>query len=239
VIAHWRRRNVDFKMGVVLVVGGVCGAIVGVWLFGMLRDLGQVDLVIDLAYVLFLGFVGFTMLIESVRTLLMSRRPPSPHKLHRHRWANLPFKMRFARSGLYISALLPLAVGAIGGILAAIMGVGGGFIMVPMMIYLLEMPTSVVIGTSLFQIVFVTANVTFLQAVHTQTVDVILMLTLLIGGVIGAQMGARFGSRLRAEHMRILLALLVLAVCGRLLFELMDQPGDLYNLAGPPGGPRL
>ena len=239
VIAHWRRRNVDFKMGVVLVVGGLLGAAVGVWLFGRLRALGQVDLVIDLAYVLFLGFVGITMLIESVRTALVSRRLPSPHKRHRHRWATLPFKMRFPRSGLYISALLPLVVGAVGGVLSAIMGVGGGFIMVPMLIYLLEMPTSVVIGTSLFQVVFVTANVTFLQAVHTQTVDVILMLTLLIGGVIGAQLGARFGSRLRAEHTRILLALLVLAVCGRLLFELMDQPGDLYNLAGPPGGPRL
>jgi uncharacterized membrane protein YfcA len=235
VIAHWRRKNVDVKMGCMLVVGGLIGSSAGVQLFAWLQSTGQVDLVINICYVLFLGFVGSTMLIEGVRAVLLSRRPMTPHKRHRHRWANLPFKMRFGRSGLYISALMPLSVGAVGGILSAIMGVGGGFIMVPMMIYLLEMPTSVVVGTSLFQVIFVTANVTFLQAVHTQTVDVVLMLTLLIGGVTGAQLGARFGSKLRAEHMRILLALLVLAVCGRLLFELMDTPGDIYNLSGPTG----
>ncbi len=231
VIAHWRRSNVDLKMGLVLVCGGMLGSLAGVWVFGRLRALGQVDLLINLCYVLFLGFVGGTMLIESARALFMAHRPVLRRKRHRHRWANLPFKMRFPRSGLYISALLPLSVGAIAGVLSAIMGVGGGFIMVPMMIYLLEMPTSVVIGTSLFQVVFVTANVTFLQAVHTQTVDVVLMLTLLIGGVIGAQLGARFASRLRAEHTRMLLALLVLAVCGRLLFELMHTPDDVYSLA--------
>ncbi|PKU22873.1 sulfite exporter TauE/SafE family protein [Telmatospirillum siberiense] len=234
VIAHWRRKNVDIKMGLVLVAGGLIGAAIGVWLFARLRVLGQVELVINLCYVLFLGFVGCSMLIESIRAVLLSQTIHRAHKRHRHVWANLPFKMRFARSGLYISALLPLGVGAIGGILAAIMGVGGGFIMVPLMIYLLEMPTSVVIGTSLFQIIFVTANVTFLQAIHTQTVDVILMLTLLIGGVVGAQLGARFGARMRAEHLRILLALLVLAVCGRLLVELTGEPTDLYTLTGVP-----
>jgi hypothetical protein len=231
VIAHWRRRNVDIKMGLVLVVGGTLGAVLGVWLFARLRSIGQVDLTITLCYVVFLGFVGGSMLLESVRALVLSHRPGPAHKRHHHRGARLPFKMRFARSGLYISALLPLAVGAVGGLLAALMGVGGGFIMVPMMIYVLEIPTSVVIGTSLFQVVFVTAAVTFLQAVQTQTVDVILMLTLLIGGVIGAQLGARFASRLKAEQVRILLALLVLAVCGRLLFELVARPSDLFNLA--------
>ncbi len=234
VIAHWRRKNVDIKMGVVLVVGGMAGAFLGVWLFARLRVLGQVDLLINLCYVLFLGFVGGTMLVESVRALLLSKHIRPAQKRHRHFGANLPLKMRFARSGLYISALMPLGVGAVGGILAAIMGVGGGFIMVPLMIYLLEMPTSVVIGTSLFQIIFVTANVTFLQAVQTQTVDVVLMLTLLIGGVIGAQLGARFGSRMRAEHLRILLALLVLGVCVRLLVELIGEPSDFYSLTGAP-----
>jgi hypothetical protein len=231
VIAHWRRHNVDFKMGGVLMVGGLAGSLFGVWLFALLHRAGQVDLVINLCYVLFLGFVGGTMLIEGVRSVLRNRRPTLLRKRHRHRWANMPLKIRFPRSGLYISALLPLSVGAFGGVLSAIMGVGGGFIMVPMMIYLLEMPTSVVIGTSLFQVIFVTANVTFLQAINTQTVDVILMLPLLVGGVIGAQWGARFGTRLRAEQLRILLALVVLAVCGRLLVELVGTPDDLFTLA--------
>jgi hypothetical protein len=233
VIAHWRRRNVDFKMGIVLAIGGFLGAVPGVWAFARLRALGQVDLVVEFCYVLFLGLVGLMMLAESSRTSLRSRRVAErPPKRHHHRWAWLPLKLRFERSGLYISALLPLAVGAVGGTLSAIMGVGGGFILVPMMIYLLEMPTSVVIGTSLFQIIFVTANVTFLQAIDTRTVDVVLMLTLLVGGVIGAQLGARFGSRLRGEHLRILLALLVLSVCGGLVYDLVAPPGDLYLLGG-------
>ncbi|MTJ80897.1 MAG: sulfite exporter TauE/SafE family protein [Telmatospirillum sp.] len=232
VIAHWRRNNVDVKMGLVLVAGGAIGAVGGVQLFARLRTLGQVDLTISLCYVLFLGFVGGTMLFESLRSILLSRQAGLPHKRHRHLWARLPFKMRFARSGLYISALLPISVGAIGGLLAALMGVGGGFIMVPMMIYILEIPTAVVVGTSLFQVIFVTAAVTILQAVQTGTVDVILMLTLLVGGVVGAQFGARAGSRLRAEHMRVLLALLVLAVSGRLLFELVAEPADLFSLSG-------
>jgi uncharacterized membrane protein YfcA len=236
VIAHWRRKNVDLKMGLMLVAGGLLGSLFGVWLFALLHALGQVDLAINLCYVLFLGFVGSTMLVESLRALMAQRRKTPPHKLHRHLWAALPLKMRFPRSGLYISALLPLAVGAFGGLLSALMGVGGGFIMVPLMIYVLEMPTSVVIGTSLFQIIFVTANVTFLQAVQTHTVDVVLMLALLIGGVVGAQLGARFGTKLRAEQMRIMLALVVLAVCGRLLFELMGTPVDLYSLSGLQAG---
>lgn len=236
VIAHWRRKNVDLKMGLMLMAGGLLGSLFGVWLFALLHALGQVDLAINLCYVFFLGFVGSTMLVESLRSLLAQRRKTPPHKLHRHLWAALPLKMRFPRSGLYISALLPLAVGAFGGLLSALMGVGGGFIMVPLMIYVLEMPTSVVIGTSLFQIIFVTANVTFLQAVQTQTVDVVLMLALLVGGVVGAQMGARFGTKLRAEQMRVMLALVVLAVCGRLLFELMGTPADLYSLSGLQAG---
>jgi uncharacterized membrane protein YfcA len=228
VLAHWRRRNVDFRMGAVLAAGGVFGSAVGVQIFSWLRHLGQVDLVINLSYVAFLGFVGGTMLLESLKALRQLQQAPAPQKLHRHRWGNLPLKMRFPRSGLYVSALLPMAVGATGGILSAIMGVGGGFILVPLMIYLLEMPTRVVVGTSLFQIIFVTSSVTFLQAVQTRTVDIVLMATLLAGGVIGAQIGARFGTRLRAEQTRLLLALLVLAVCLLLLVSLVETPADPF-----------
>ncbi len=166
VLAHWRRSNVDFKMGIVLLIGGILGSTFGVWLFSILRQVGQIDLVISLSYVVFLGVIGVLMAIESARAMLPALRGGSGGrgKLHQHYWVHgLPLKMRFRRSKLYISALLPLGIGTLVGILAAIMGVGGGFIMVPAMIYLLGMPTSVVVGTSLFQIIFVTANVTFLQ----------------------------------------------------------------------------
>ncbi len=229
-IAHWRRRNVDVRMGVVLMIGGFAGSSVGVALFGWLKSLGQIDLAIALCYVFFLGFIGITMGWESLLSIFRRDRMRVPRKRHRHPWPGLPFKMRFSRSGLYISVLMPLGVGTVGGVLSAIMGVGGGFVMVPLMIYVLEMPTSVVVGTSLFQIIFVTANVTFLQAVHTQTVDVVLMLTLLVGGVIGAQLGARFGARLRAEQLRLLLAVVILLVCLRLAMDLVAVPTDIYAL---------
>jgi hypothetical protein len=232
VLAHWRRGNVDFKMGLVLLLGGFAGSTLGVMLFSFLRGLGQIDLVISLSYVVFLGTIGALMLVESART--MRRRKTAPgqrRKLHQHTWVHgLPLKMRFRRSKLYISALLPLAVGFLVGILAAIMGVGGGFVMVPAMIYLLGMPTNVVIGTSLFQIIFVTANVTFLQSYANQTVDVVLALMLLIGAVIGAQFGARAGAKLQGEELRGLLALMVLAVCGKLFFDLLITPSDIYSI---------
>ena len=194
--------------------------------------IGQIDLVISLAYVAFLGTVGLLMLWESLRTILRRKRGGAERrKLHQHLWVHgLPFKMRFRRSKLYISALLPMAIGFLAGLLAAIMGVGGGFLMVPAMIYLLGMPTIVVIGTSLFQIVFVTANVTFLQAVNNQTVDVVLALLLLAGAVIGAQIGSRVGTKLRGEHLRGLLAAMVLVVCGKLLWDLTATPSDLFSL---------
>lgn len=237
VIAHWRRGNVDFKMGAVLLVGGFVGSSLGVWIFAALRTLGQIDLVIKLCYVVFLGIIGALMLNESVRAILRSRKPtPRRAKLHQHTWFHgLPFKMRFRRSKLYISALLPLGIGLFVGVLAALMGVGGGFIMVPAMIYLLGMPTSVVVGTSLFQIIFVTANVTFLQAVNTQTVDVVLALLLLVGAVVGAQIGTRFSSKLKGEQLRGLLALMVLGVCTKLGIDLVATPEDLYSIA-PTGG---
>ncbi|WP_438995961.1 sulfite exporter TauE/SafE family protein [Candidatus Puniceispirillum sp.] len=232
VLAHMRRSNVDFKMGTILLVGGVIGSTLGVFLFAFLRELGQIDLVIKLSYVVLLGIVGSLMLVESVRAILRTRQPGAARgKLHQHNWLHgLPFKMRFRRSKLYISALLPLGIGAFVGVLAAIMGVGGGFIMVPAMIYILGMPTAVVVGTSLFQIIFVTANVTILQSVQTQTVDFVLAGLLLFGAVIGAQFGTRAGAKLRGEQLRGLLALMVIAVCVKLGFDLAVQPASLYSV---------
>ena len=230
VLAHWRRANVDVKMGMVLVAGGMTGSSFGVWLFTFLRGLGQVDLVIKLSYVVLLGIIGTLMTVESGRAILRSRRQASP-KRHHHYWIHgLPLKMRFRRSRLYISALLPLSIGFLVGILSAIMGVGGGFIMIPAMIYLLGMPTVVVVGTSLFQIIFVTANVTLLQAINNQTVDVVLALLLLTGGVIGAQIGARATTRLQGPQLRGLLALMVVAVCAKLLYDMVVVPQDIYSL---------
>ncbi|MCG8357360.1 MAG: sulfite exporter TauE/SafE family protein [Kiloniellales bacterium] len=232
VLAHWSRGNVDFKMGAVLLLGGLAGSSFGVWLFAILRDIGQVDLVIRLSYVIFLGIIGGLMFVESLRAMRRQRGGGGHRrKLHKHTWVHgLPLKMRFRKSKLYISALLPFGVGFVVGVLAAIMGVGGGFIMVPAMIYLLGMPTAVVVGTSLFQIIFVTANVTFLQAYANQTVDVVLAVLLLTGGVIGAQIGAKIGAKLRGEQLRILLALMVLAVCGKLLTDLTITPIDIYSI---------
>ncbi|MEC7049864.1 MAG: sulfite exporter TauE/SafE family protein [Pseudomonadota bacterium] len=232
VLAHMRRGNVDFKMGGILMAGGVIGSSLGVALFSFLREIGQIDLVIQLSYVVFLGIIGALMLTESLRTIVRSRKPGAVRgKLHQHNWLHgLPFKMRFRRSKLYISAILPLSIGAFVGVLAAIMGVGGGFIMVPAMIYLLGMPTSVVVGTSLFQIIFVTANVTLLQSIQTQTVDFILAGLLLFGAVIGAQFGSRAGALLRGEQLRGLLALLVLAVCVKIGYDLVVTPEDLLSV---------
>ncbi|MBT5482621.1 MAG: sulfite exporter TauE/SafE family protein [Alphaproteobacteria bacterium] len=230
VIAHWRRGNVDFKMGGILLVGGVFGSSLGVLLFSILRDIGQIDLVIKLSYVVFLGLIGGMMLLESIRAILRTRQAGARRgKLHQHNWLHgLPFKMRFRKSKLYISALLPFFLAAMVGVLSAIMGVGGGFILVPAMIYLLGMPTYVVIGTSLFQIIFVTANITVLQAVQTQTVDFVLAGLLLFGAVIGAQIGARFGTRLKGEQLRGLLALMVLGVSVKLGIELITAPVDVF-----------
>ncbi|MFQ5618458.1 MAG: sulfite exporter TauE/SafE family protein [Rhodospirillales bacterium] len=232
VLAHWRRANVDIKMGMTLLAGGIVGSSFGVWLFTILRGLGQIDLVIKLSYVIFLSVIGVLMLSESVGTLMRVKRQVR-RKRHHHYWIHgLPLKMRFRRSRLYISTLLPIGIGFLVGVLSAIMGVGGGFIMVPAMIYLLGMPTVVVVGTSLFQIIFVTANVTILQAVNNQTVDVVLALLLLTGGVIGAQIGARVSGRLQGEHLRGLLGLLVVGVCAKLAYDLTVTPLDLFFLGG-------
>ena len=231
-IAHWRRGNIDFLMGGLMLIGGFAGSALGVWLFAILRRIGQVELFISLAYALLLSTLGALMMIESTRSLLRRRRGVAiRRKLHQHTWLHgLPFKLRFRRSKLYTSALLPVILGFIVGILSAVLGVGGGFVMVPAMIYLLRMPTAVVPGTSLFQIIFVTAVVTLLQAVENNTVDVVLAMVLLIGGVIGAQLGTRWGAKLRGEELRALLALIVLAVATKLVFDLTARPDNLFSL---------
>jgi hypothetical protein len=231
-IAHWRRGNIDFLMGGLMLLGGLAGSALGVWLFAILRRIGQVELFISLAYALLLSTLGALMMIESTRSLLRRRRGIAiRRKLHQHTWLHgLPFKLRFRRSKLYTSALLPVILGFLVGILSAVLGVGGGFVMVPAMIYLLRMPTAVVPGTSLFQIIFVTAAVTLLQAVENNTVDVVLAIVLLIGGVVGAQLGTRWGAKLRGEELRALLALIVLAVATKLVFDLTVRPDNLFSL---------
>lgn len=231
-LAHLQKKNVDFRMGFVLLAGGVVGSLAGVELFGVLRRSGQFELVVSLLYVVLLGTIGVLMLIESLRAL---RRRNDPNALliarKRHTWAHgLPLKMRFRASQLYVSAIPPFVIGALVGVLAAIMGVGGGFIMVPAMIYLIGMPTRIVIGTSVFQFLFVTGFTAVLQAWKNQSVDVVLSVLLLLGGVIGAQIGANLATRLRAEQLRILLALLVIGVGARLALELVLEPAELFSL---------
>jgi uncharacterized protein len=230
VLAHWRRGHVDFKMGFTLLMGGLAGSVLGVWLFTLIARLGQIELVISLCYVVLLGTLGGMMGVESIRAILRRRRPGViRRRLHRHTWMHgLPLKTRFRRSQLYISALLPIGLGFAVGVLSAVMGIGGGFLMVPAMIYTLGMPTAMVPGTSLLQIIFVAANVTILQAYNNHTVDAVLALLLLVGGVIGAQFGTRFGTRLRGEQLRFLLAILVLVVAAKLARDLTLRPADLF-----------
>ena len=234
VLAQFRRKAVDVPMGMVLLAGGIVGSGAGIWVFSWLKARGQVDLFVQISYVLFLGLIGLMMFQESLRAILRNRRsgPMTVRRAHVHTWAHrLPLKMKFRASGLYISVLPPAVAGAMVGFLSAIMGVGGGFIMVPIMIYLLGMPTRVVVGTSLFQIIFVSAFTTMMHALTSQTVDVVLAFLLILGGVIGAQFGARIGLRLRAEQLRILLALLVLGVAARIGLDLILQPDELYSVA--------
>ena len=234
VLAQLRRKGVDFQMGTVLLFAGIAGSAIGVWVFSIMTRLGQVDLFVQLSYVIFLGLIGAMMLQESLRSLMRSRKPGGApiRRAHVHSWVHgLPFKMKFRASGLYISVIPPALIGAAVGFLAAIMGVGGGFILVPAMIYLLGMPTKVVIGTSLFQIIFVSAFTTIMHAVTSQTVDMMLALLLILGGVIGAQIGTRVGVRLKAEQLRILLSLLVLTVSLRIAADLLVTPDELYSVA--------
>jgi len=233
VIAHWRRKNVDFKMGFFLMIGGVVGSTVGVNLFKILRIFGQIDIVIQMLFLIFLGFIGFSMAFESAKTTITKYRTTSSirTKLHQHSWIHgLPFKLRFHRSKLYISTIPPIVIGFFVGVLSAMMGVGGGFIIIPAMVYLLGMSTNVVVGTSLFQIIFVTANSTFFQSYLNQTVDIVLASLMIVGGVIGAQIGARLGTKLKAEYLRGILAILVLVVCAKIFTDLTLTPANLFSL---------
>ncbi|WP_193369097.1 sulfite exporter TauE/SafE family protein [Pelagibius marinus] len=237
-MAHWARRNVDLKMGMILLLGGFAGSTMGVWVFRLLRTLGQIELTIQLCYVVLLGALGTLMLVDALKMFYRRGKggAVATRGAHRHTWIHhLPYKMRFRRSKLYISALVPAGVGFLVGFLSAIMGVGGGFVMVPAMIYLIGMPSTVVVGTSLFQIIFVAANVTVLQAVTNQTVDALLALLLLIGGTVGAQIGARVGARLRTEQLRVLLALMVLAMSIEVFLELAVPPDDVYAITSETG----
>ena len=233
VIAHWRRKNVDFKMGFFLLSGGIIGSTIGVNIFKILSSFGQIDIVIQMLFLIFLGFIGFSMEFESAKTTISKYKTTSSirTKLHQHSWIHgLPFKVRFHRSKLYISAIPPVFIGFLVGILSAMMGVGGGFIMIPAMVYILGMSTNVVVGTSLFQIIFVTANSTFFQSYLNQTVDIVLAALMIIGGVIGAQIGARLGSKLKAEYLRGILAILVLTVCAKIFTDLTLTPENIFSL---------
>ncbi|MCX7360655.1 MAG: sulfite exporter TauE/SafE family protein [Alphaproteobacteria bacterium] len=230
---QWRRGNVDLRMGLVLLLGGMIGSSAGVSLFTYLKRIGQIDFVIAVLYVVMLSTIGLLMMYESLSTYIRRRRnPEAPRgKLHTHYLVHgLPFKLRFYKSKLYISALLPVALGFVIGILSAILGVGGGFVLVPAMIYLLGMPTTVVIGTSNFQILFVAANVTFLQAATNGTVDVVLALLLILGGVVGAPIGARIAAKLPGAVLRAMMAALILAVAIQLLVELLRTPVSAFSL---------
>ena len=232
VLAHLRRKTVDFPMGFALLSGGILGSFLGVQVFRLLTQLGQIDLVIKLSYVGLLGTIGGLMMIEAV-TALRRRKHGGTVKLKRrnHNWMQgLPLRIRFRTSGLYISVIPPVVVGMFVGVLAAIMGVGGGFIMVPAMIYLLNMPTKTVIGTSLFQITFLAGFTALMQATTNHTVDFVLAFYLLLGGVVGAQIGTRLGAKLDAETLRVLLAGMVLAVSVKIGVELVLAPSEAYSI---------
>jgi uncharacterized membrane protein YfcA len=237
-LAQYNRNNVDIKLGAVLLGGGLVGTLIGVEIVRILRQAGQFELFIALCYVLFLGVIGTLMFIESVQTVLKTRSGAvaATRRSGEHSWIHgLPLKMRFHRSKLYISVIPPLLIGAFVGFLAAIMGVGGGFVMVPALIYLLRVPTNVVVGTSLFQTVFVAAAATILHAGTISSVDLVLAAILMTGGVIGAQFGASAGSQLKGEQLRLLLAGIVLLVCMRLGWDLVVTPAELFSLAKTAG----
>jgi len=237
-LAHFRLGNVDFKMGLLLLVGGVAGGCVGVRVIKLLRALGNADFLINLTYVLMLGLVGGYMFYESLQSMRgpCAGKSPKKERQGESRYERcirgLPWQMDFPRSGVRLSVLMPLGLGTLVGILAAIMGVGGGFIMVPVMVYLLRMPMHVVVGTSLFQILFTCVNVTVMQSVENHTVDFILALLLLIGSSLGAQFGTRIGRKLKADQLKILLATLVLVVMGKMLYDLLARPDVLLAYAG-------
>ena len=232
VISHWRRNNVDIPMGLLLLLGGLMGASVGVAIFGYLQKMGHVDLVLRVSYVIFLSIIGIPMLIESIRSILKRKQGVAKRgKLHEHYWFHaLPLRMRFYKSRLYISAILPVIVSFFIGIVTAMMGVGGGFMLVPAMIYILGMPTSVVLGTSLFQIIFVSSYATFLHAYFNHSVDIVLATLLLATAVFGTQVGIAMASKMRPDQLRAWLALLVMSMATKILFDLFHEPLEKFKI---------
>lgn len=240
-LAHWRLGNVDFKMGFLLLIGGIIGGTVGVQIIKVLRATGNADFLISITYVLMLGGVGSYMFVESLQALrrdkdkgkdIASEAKPKKKSGYARMLGKLPWQSRFHKSGIEISLLLPLIFGTLVGILAAIMGVGGGFIMVPVMVYMLRMPMHVVVGTSLFQILFTCINVTIMQANSNHTVDFVLALLLLLGSTIGAQIGTRVSKKLKGDQLKILLATLVLLVCAKMLAGLLLPPDIMIAMKG-------
>ncbi|MCE7887948.1 MAG: sulfite exporter TauE/SafE family protein [Alphaproteobacteria bacterium PRO2] len=231
VLGHWEKGNVDVKIGCVMLAGGMVGSVVGILIFGILEKLGQIDFAISILYIILLGFIGVLMLAESFTHLV---KPKNMRKefntLNMNSFiAGLPYKMRFPRSKLYISALVPGGIGFIGGVLASILGVGGSFIMVPAMIYILGIPSLLVAGTVLFQMIFTTAFATIMHALVNQTVDVVLAVILIIGGVAGAQLGITFARHVKGIYARVTLALIVLAVCLQMIGNLFIQPHEIFS----------
>lgn len=231
-IGHWRRSNVDIKMGSVMMCGGILGSFIGILIFKMLEYFGQIDFAISILYIVLLGLIGAMMLFENMFSQFFKKKNVRK-EFNTLRISplisKLPYKMRFPRSKLFISVLIPGGIGFVGGVLASVLGIGGGFLIVPAMIYLLGMPTLLVAGTALFQIIFTTASATIMHAVFNQTVDMVLSLVLIIGGVIGAQFGLSFAKFVKPAQARLILALLVLSVCIKLCFDLFIEPGELFS----------
>jgi len=238
VLAHLRRGNVDIKMGVVLLFGGFFGSSFGVFIFRVLQKTGQIDIAVALFYVIFLGSIGVLMLIESGKIILErkyniiwqnkknnSRMISLLRKIHK-----LPYKMNFEKSDIEVSIIVPIVIGFLVGILVAIMGIGGGFIMIPAMIYILRMPSSIVVGTSLFQIIFIAGNTTFLQSITSHNVDIVLAFIMIISSVVGAQIGTKVAYRVDTESLRSILALMILGVCFRMFLNLFSHPASLFTV---------
>jgi uncharacterized protein len=235
-LAHFRLGNVDFKMGLLLLLGGIAGGTVGVQFIKILKQMGNADFLINLTYVIMLGVIGGYMFVESLQSMRKEKvekeAPEKKPSAYARLSQALPWQVEFKRSGIRLSIIMPLILGVMVGVLAAIMGVGGGFIMVPVMVYMLRMPMHVVVGTSLFQILFTCINVTIMQAWENHTVDLVLALLLLVGSSFGAQVGAKLGKKLRGEQLKILLASLVLVVMFKMLYELLARPEILLAYGG-------
>ena len=232
-LSHWRQGLVDVKMGMYLLLGGLFGSFTGIWIFKLLSNAGQIETFLAIVYFILLFSIGTLMLIESSQVIRdRIRKRTVKRKLHYHNWAHrLPFKVRFYSSNLYISVIPPILIGYFIGILSATMGIGGSFILIPAMIYFLGMPTSKVIGTSLFQIIFITAFVTLLHATSTFAVDAVLAFSLILSSVIGAQLGVMFTNKFRGEELRALLAIIVLAVAFKIGIDLLIQPTDIFSIS--------